>query len=117
MSKKINSDDLEKISVEIADDLLNKERTFEHMDEIVEAPVVAPKIKTELPKTLVPATTSVDHQRQKARVTFQKPTHNAVSTQPTIEAFSIAGVDLPKQTCYLVIVLIVIGAILFYKKK
>ena len=99
----IEIDDLKKTSADIAENLMNKKPTFENIEEIVD----------QFPKQI-------------KRVNFQKPTVESVitvpSVQPTIvssdinttDFFSIGSLNVPKQTLFLAIILIVVGIVLWF---
>ena len=117
---KIDLCDLERTSVEIIDNLLNKNPILENLEEL--ADVQIPETKVNIPKQIpqvqqVASGPNVETLKQRPRVSFQqKPTESVQAASSTnIDMFSIGGFNLPKQTLFLIIILILIGIAMFYK--
>jgi hypothetical protein len=113
---KIDLRDLEKISADIADNLLTKASTLEHFDNVPEQCVPVPQTKS------APISPPVDNSiRARARplesqaAGSRAPT--SVATPSTPGTFNIVGLNVPMKTLYLFIVLLVVGVILFFKSK
>lgn len=98
---KIEMEELKKTAAEIAENLSNKNTTFENIEEILDNPFVPQKQV----KTI-------------KRVNFQKSNNdsniNSEIKEISTDFFTFGSVNIPKQTLYLVVALTVIAIIIWY---
>src|SRR5687768_7692304 len=121
--------DLEKISVEITDNMLNKQHELEHIEEMIESSIPhlsSKRFETDLPVISKPKSVSIQHvdnmsksksnALKNSEITKESSkTKELMVGEKTTDTFSIAGLNFPKCTLFLIIAVIVIAIALFYK--